>query len=351
MTDADIDGVVWHWARFLEKVLNRRHLHYTEAVAEKSLNRTRIEPLTTTTTKPPAARAVKQRLRLKGFQPLMNFTYIMKNVPENLTKVVDDGIEEELKILFGVINGTSTTSPNATAASMAALNSTGVVTAVTPNTVVVTTNVTLAPFSRNSTTVTTTPATPAAATISTSLPPTPVTRLLNLPSVAANTPLSASASSVVPVNAVLNVTSPTNRTSVTNQNVTNSTSSIPALSATTASANGTTVPSKMPNATKQMVAGLRSELCEVLSILLLSIDRAKWDAAEQDVIKGEELRALQSLENKKKSVTPNQLNPPKQSTIPKNPSHVQSSAKSCKLIQPQLTVLVAILTLLAPSLV
>ncbi|XP_047099201.1 leucine-rich repeat-containing protein 15-like [Schistocerca piceifrons] len=75
MTDADIDGVVWHWARFLEKVLNRRHLHYTEAVAEKSLNRTRIEPLTTTTTKPPAARAVKQRLRLKGFQPLMNFTY------------------------------------------------------------------------------------------------------------------------------------------------------------------------------------------------------------------------------------------------------------------------------------
>ncbi|XP_049842072.1 uncharacterized protein LOC126292237 isoform X2 [Schistocerca gregaria] len=264
-TDADVDSVVWHWARFLEKVLDRRHLRYSKLVAEKGIDQIGMDrmlllsketekdplkvnidilmdPLATTTSKPPAARAIERPLRPKGFEPLVNFTYIMNSVPENITKVVDDGIEEELKILFGVINGTNATSPNATVANATASNSTG-------------------------------------------------------------------------------------------------------LNATAASANGTSVPLKKLNATEQVVAGLRSELREVLSTLLLSIDRAKWDAAYQKSVKEEEEKA------KKSPQPPNFAQQPKPPTAEMNTRVAGSSAESCVLMQTQLTVLIAFMALLAHPLV
>ncbi|XP_049944268.1 uncharacterized protein LOC126425327 isoform X3 [Schistocerca serialis cubense] len=363
-TDADVDSVVWHWARFLEKVLDRRHLRYSKLVAEKGIDQIGIDrmlllsketekdplkvnidvlmdPLTTTTSKPPAARAIERPLRPKGFEPLVNFTYIMNNVPENITKVVDDGIEEELKILFGVINGTNATSPNATAANATASNSTGNITTGSPNTTIAATNVTLAPFLQNSAPVTTTPASLAPAVTSTPSP----SNLSSVMAVSTSTPFSPNASIVMPVNTIPNTTSLVNGTSPDNRNVTNSTSSLAGLNATAASANGTSVPPKKLNATEQVVAGLRSELREVLSTLLLSIDRAKWDAAYQKSIKEEEEKA------KKSPQPPNFAQQPKPPTAEMNTRVAGSSAESCVLMQPRLTVLIAFLTLLAHPLV
>ncbi|XP_049769261.1 uncharacterized protein LOC126106891 isoform X3 [Schistocerca cancellata] len=363
-TDADVDSVVWHWARFLEKVLDRRHLRYSKLVAEKGIDQigmdrmlllsketekdplkvnidVLMDPLTTTTSKPPAARAIERPLRPKGFEPLVNFTYIMNNVPENITKVVDDGIEEELKILFGVINGTNATSPNATAANATTSNSTGNVTTGSPNTTIAAKNVTLAPFLQNSAAVTTTPASLAPAVTSTP----PPSNLSSVMAVSTSTPLSPNASSVMPVNTIPNTTLLVNGTSPDNRNVTNSTSSLAGLNATAASANGTSVPPKKLNATEQVVAGLRSELREVLSTLLLSIDRAKWDAAYQKSIKEEEEKA------KKSPQPPNFAQQPKPPTAEMNTRVAGSSAESCVLMQPRLTVLIAFLTLLAHPLV
>ncbi|XP_046981524.1 uncharacterized protein LOC124550840 isoform X3 [Schistocerca americana] len=363
-TDADVDSVVWHWARFLEKVLDRRHLRYSKLVAEKGIDQigmdrmlllsketekdplkvnidVLMDPLTTTTSKPPAARAIERPLRPKGFEPLVNFTYIMNNVPENITKVVDDGIEEELKILFGVINGTNATSPNATAANATASNSTGNITTGSPNTTIAATNVTLAPFLQNSAPVTTTPASLAPAVTSTPSP----SNLSSVMAVSTSTPLSPNASIVMPVNTIPNTTSLVNGTSPDNRNVTNSTSSLAGLNATAASANGTSVPPKKLNATEQVVAGLRSELREVLSTLLLSIDRAKWDAAYQKSVKEEEEKA------KKSPQPPNFAQQPKPPTAEMNTRVAGSSAESCVLMQPRLTVLIAFLTLLAHPLV
>ncbi|XP_049795919.1 uncharacterized protein LOC126210641 isoform X3 [Schistocerca nitens] len=363
-TDADVDSVVWHWARFLEKVLDRRHLRYSKLVAEKGIDQigmdrmlllsketekdplkvnidALVDPLTTTTSKPPAARAIERPLRPKGFEPLVNFTYIVNNVPENITKVVDDGIEEELKILFGVINGTNATSPNATAANATASNSTGNITTGSPNTTIAATNVTLAPFLQNSAPVTTPPARLAPAVTSTPSP----SNLSSVMAISTSTPLSPNASIVMPVNTIPNTTSLVNGTSPDNRNVTNSTSSLAGLNATAASANGTSVPPKKLNATEQVVAGLRSELREVLSTLLLSIDRAKWDAAYQKSVKEEEEKA------KKSPQPPNFAQQPKPPTAEMNTRVAGSSAESCVLMQPRLTVLIAFLTLLAHPLV
>ncbi|XP_049842068.1 uncharacterized protein LOC126292235 [Schistocerca gregaria] len=256
-TSADVDSVVWHWVRFLEKVLERRHLRYVEEGAKVGIDRIgsdrtqlllskldkggpftsmdfSMDPLATTTTKPPKARANEQPLRPKGFEPFINFTYVLKNVPHNLAKVVDVTIEEELKIVFGIING-------------------------------------------------------------------------------------ASASRVTAANGV-----PRNSEG---------------FYMTSASADDMAAPPKKLNATEQMVAGLRFELRKMLSVLLQSIDRAKWDAAYQKFVNEEEEKARKS---------------PLQPTLISdlmNTQRVRSSAESCVLTQPRMTVLVVFLTLSAQPLV
>ncbi|XP_049768778.1 uncharacterized protein LOC126106503 isoform X2 [Schistocerca cancellata] len=259
-TSDDVESVVWHWARFLEKVLDRRHLRYVEKATDIGLDpissdRTRlllsklgkhgpfnfkvdlsVDPLATTTTKPPTARANEQPLRAKGFEPFVNFTYVLKNVPHDLTEVVDVTIEEELKIVFGIINRTSASSPRVTAANGIPRNSEG-------------------------------------------------------------------------------------------------------FYMTSASANDMAALPKKLSATEQMVAGLRFELHKMLSVLLQSIDQAKWDAAYQKFVNEEEEKARKS-----------QLQPTL-TTDPMNTRTVRSSAESCVLTQPRLTVLVVFLTLLAQPLV
>ncbi|XP_049795210.1 uncharacterized protein LOC126210111 [Schistocerca nitens] len=259
-TGDDVDSVVWRWARFLEKVLDRRHLRYVEKAADTGLDpigsdRTRlllskldkdgpfnfnvdlnVDPLATTTTKPPTARANEQPLRPKGFEPFVNFTYVLKNVPHNLTKVVDETIEEELKIVFGIISRTSASSPRVTASNGIPRNSEG-------------------------------------------------------------------------------------------------------FYMTSASANDMAALPKKLSAAEQMVAGLRFELRKMLSVLLQSIDRAKWVAVCQKFVNEDEEKARKSQQQ------------PTLTTDPMNTRRVRSSAESCVLTQPRLTVLVVFLTLLAQPLV
>ncbi|XP_049943792.1 uncharacterized protein LOC126424960 isoform X4 [Schistocerca serialis cubense] len=260
-TSDDVESVVWHWARFLEKVLDRRHLRYVEmstnvGIDPIGLDRTQqllgselgkdgpfnfkvdlsMNPFATTTTKPPTARANEQPLRPKGFEPFVNFTYVLKNVPHNMTKVVDVTIEEELKIVFGIISRTSASSPRVTAANGIPRNSEG-------------------------------------------------------------------------------------------------------FYMTSESANDMAVLPKKLNATEQMVAGLCFELRKMLSVLLQSIDQAELDAAYQKFVNKEEEKATKS---------PLQ---PTLTTDPMSTRRVRSSAESCVLTQPQLTVLVVCLTVLAQPLV
>ncbi|XP_047099918.1 uncharacterized protein LOC124717185 [Schistocerca piceifrons] len=260
-TSDDVESVVWHWARFLEKVLDRRHLRYVEMATDIGidpigLDRTQqllvskrgedgpfnfkvdlsMNPFATTTTKPPTARANEQPLRPKGFEPFVNFTYVLKNVPHNMTKVVDVTIEEELKIVFGIISRTSASSPRVTAANGILRNSEG-------------------------------------------------------------------------------------------------------FYITSESANDMAVLPKKLNATEQMVAGLCFELRKMLSVLLQSIDQAELDAAYQKFVNKEEEKATKS---------PLQ---PTLTTDPMSTRRVRSSAESCVLTQPRLTVLVVFLTVLAQTLV
>ncbi|XP_046981992.1 uncharacterized protein LOC124551103 isoform X2 [Schistocerca americana] len=259
-TSDDVESVVWHWARFLEKVLDRRHLRYVEmatniGIDPIGLDRNQLlvsklvkddpfnfkvdlsmNPFATTTTKPPTARANEQPLRPKGFEPFVNFTYVLKNVPHNMTKVVDVTIEEELKIVFGIISRTSASSPRVTAANGIPRNSEG-------------------------------------------------------------------------------------------------------FYMTSESANDMAVLPEKLNATEQMVAGLCFELRKMLSVLLQSIDQAELDAAYQKFVNKEEEKATKS---------PLQ---PTLTTDPMSTRRVRSSAESCVLTQPRLTVLVVFLTVLAQPLV